>query len=165
MQTAPSPIHRLFDCAFNQGEPAVVDEVVTADAIIHTSNWGLPNNRTGLKQLILAFRTAFPDLHCTVQEEIAQSDRTAVHWTMRGTHKGAFMGNPPTHRPIMVQGIMMVRMVDGRIVENWLLVDQMSILQQLGIIPPPVRAATTDGELEAMYTYLHSLSPVEGPAR
>lgn len=139
MQTAPSPIHRLFDRAFNEGELAVVDEVVTADALTHATNWGLPNNRTGLKQLILTFRTAFPDLHCTVQEEIAQGDRTAVHWTMRGTHKGAFMGNPPTNRPITVQGIMMVRMVDGRIVENWLLIDQMSILQQLGIIPPPGR--------------------------
>jgi predicted ester cyclase len=56
---------------------------------------------------------------------------------MRGTHKGAFMGKPPTSRPIQVQGIIIVRVVDGRIVENWLLVDQMSILQQLGIIPPP----------------------------
>jgi steroid delta-isomerase-like uncharacterized protein len=137
MQTAQSPIHRLFDHAFNEGELAVVDELVTADAITHATSWGLPNNRTGLKQLILAFRTAFPDLHCIVQEEIAQGDRTAVHWTMRGTHQGAFMGNRPTGRPIRVQGIIIVRVVDGRIVENWILIDQMSILQQLGIIPPP----------------------------
>lgn len=114
-----------------------MDEVLTAEAITHAANWGLPNNRTGLKQLILACRTAFPNLHCTIQEEIAQDDRTAVHWTMSGTHKGAFMGHPPTGRPILVQGIIMVRVVGGRIVENWLLIDRLSILQQLGIIPPP----------------------------
>ncbi len=83
------------------------------------------------------FRSAFPDLHCTVEDEIGEGDKLAAHWTMRGTHKGPFLGNPPTNRPIVVQGISFARTENGRIVEDWTLVDQMSILQQLGLIPPP----------------------------
>ncbi len=56
---------------------------------------------------------------------------------MRGTHKGLFLGNPPTGRPIMVQGIIFARTENGQIVEDWTLTDQLSILQQLGLVPPP----------------------------
>ena len=90
----------------------------------------------GFKQLIATFRLAFPDLHCTVEDEIYERDRVAAHWTMRGTHQGSFLGNPPTGRPITVQGIIFARLRNGQIVENWTLVDQMGMLQQLGIIPP-----------------------------
>jgi predicted ester cyclase len=61
----------------------------------------------------------------------------AALWTMRGTHKGLFMGNQPTGRPVEVQGIIFAHISNGRIVEDWTLVDQMGILQQLGIVPPP----------------------------
>jgi steroid delta-isomerase-like uncharacterized protein len=83
------------------------------------------------------FRTAFPDLQCTVEDEIREGDQFAAHWTMRGTHKGSFLGNPPTGRPVVVQGIIFARTDNGRIVEDWTLLDQLGILQQLGIVPPP----------------------------
>ena len=134
---ADSPIRRIFDHAFNRGTLAVVDELIAPNGITHSVAWGMPNNREGLKQLIAMFRSAFPDLHCTVEDEISAGDKVAAHWTMRGTHKGAFLGNLPTNRPIVVQGISFARTENGRIAEDWTLIDQMSILQQLGIIPPP----------------------------
>jgi predicted ester cyclase len=81
------------------------------------------------------FRTAFPDLHCTVEDEIREGDKFAAHWSMRGTHKGLFMGNPPTGRQVQVQGIFFAKFEAGKILEYWMLIDQLGLLQQLGIIP------------------------------
>ena len=132
-----SLLRRLFENAFNEGTFAVVDELLAPGGITHTSTWGVPQNREGFKQLIALFRSAFPDLHCTVEDEISAGDKLAAHWTMRGTHTGAFLGNPPTRRPIAVQGMIFARTENGQIAEGWALLDQMSILQQLGIVPPP----------------------------
>jgi steroid delta-isomerase-like uncharacterized protein len=97
----------------------------------------MPANRTGLKQWIAMFRMAFPDLHCTVEDEIIQGDKVAAHWTMRGTHKGQFLGNPPTSKSINVKGLVYARIENDQVIENYILIDQMGMLQQLGLVPPP----------------------------
>jgi steroid delta-isomerase-like uncharacterized protein len=130
-------IHRILDKAFNQGNWAAVEELLAPGNITHAPAWGIPNNRMGFKQLIAGFRTAFPDLHCTVEDEIRERDKFAAHWTMRGTHNGLFLGNLPTGRPVEVQGIIFACTENGRIVEDWILLDQMGVLQQLGVVPPP----------------------------
>ena len=131
-----SPIHQIFDEAFNQGNLDVVDKLLTPDHSTHNDFGGVSNGPQGLKCLIAMLRNAFPDLHCTLDDEIKQGVKLAAHWTMRGTHTGLFMGNPPTGRPVEAQGIIFARTENDRIVEDWTLVDQMSILQQLGLIPP-----------------------------
>ncbi|MGE5263797.1 MAG: ester cyclase, partial [Acidobacteriota bacterium] len=115
----------------------VVDELVAPDSISHHLSWGMAANRMGLKQLIAMFRTAFPDLVCTLEDEIVHGDTAAARWAMRGTHQGPFLGNPPTRKSIVVPGILYARMRDSQVVEIWTLVDQMGVLQQLGLIPPP----------------------------
>lgn len=60
-----------------------------------------------------------------------------AHWTRGGTHKGLFLGHPPTGSPVEVQGIIFARISNDRIIEDWTLVDPMGILQQPGIVPPP----------------------------
>lgn len=136
MLSVPSPLHRIFDQAFNRGDLDSVDELVAADVTTHISSWGLPASRLGLKQMIANLRAAFPDLQCTVEDEISVGDKLAAHWTMRGTHLGSYFGNQPTGRTVAVPGFIFVRFVEGRIVENWILIDQMGLLQQLGIVPP-----------------------------
>ena len=136
MQAAPSLLRQLFDQAFNQGNLAIVDELVSADLTTHMSSGGLTANRLGLKQMIASLRSAFPDLHCLVEDEIQEGEKFAAHWTMRGTHKGAYFGSLPTGRPVAVRGFIFARAAQGRIVENWILIDQMGLLQQLGIVPP-----------------------------
>jgi len=132
-----SLIRRIFEEAFNLGHLSVVDELLSSDHLAHNALGGAPNGPQGLKWLIAMFRAAFPDLYCTVEDEIREGDQFSAHWTMRGTHKGSFLGNPPTGRPIKVQGIIFARVSNGRIVEDWTLVDQLGILQQLGLVPPP----------------------------
>lgn len=127
----------LLDQAFNQGDLVLVDQLVSVTSSIHIPGWGVPANRLGLKQMIANLRTAFPDLHCTVEQEIEGESKSATLWTMRGTHRGLLFGNQPTGRPVEVQGVIFAYIGDGQIVENWLVIDQMTLLQQLGIVPPP----------------------------
>ena len=127
----------MVEQAFNQGALAVVDELLAPDGVTHIPSWGMPQTREGLKQLIAIFRSAFPDLQCTVEDEISAGDRAAAHWMLRGTQTGLFLGNRPTSRSIVVQGMIFARIENGRIAEHWTLLDQMSMLQQLGIVPPP----------------------------
>lgn len=137
MPAAPSPVHKIFDQAFNQGNLAIVDELVSVDSTTHIPGWGMPSNRLGFKQMIVTLRSAFSDLHCIVEEEIEQADKLAALWTMHGTHTGSFFGNSATGRLVEVQGFIFAHTVDGQIVEEWMMIDQMSVLQQIGIVPPP----------------------------
>jgi len=132
-----SLIRRIFDGGFNQGDFAALEELLAPNSVTHLKAWGVPNNLLGLKQLIASIRLAFPDLYCTVEDEIAEGNRSAALWTMRGTHKGLFFGNQPTNRAVEVQGFIFARTLDGRIAEHWILIDQMSMLQQIGVVPPP----------------------------
>lgn len=138
MSTAPlqTPFRRMFAEAFNQGNLAVVDEVFAAGYVAHIPQNGATNGPQGVKWWIAMLRSAFPDLYCTVEDEIHTGDRAAVHWVMRGTQKGMFLGNQPTGRLVEIQGIAFARLENGRIIEDWTLIDQLSILQQLGLIPP-----------------------------
>ena len=81
------------------------------------------------------FLKAFPDLHLTVEDMIAEGDKVVTRFTSRGTQTGAFMGIPPTGKQVTVSSIVIARIADGKIVEEWGLDDQMGMLQQLGVIP------------------------------
>lgn len=138
MQATQSLLQRILTQACNQGDQTVVNELIAVGDNPRTVSGGAPAGRMGLKQLIAIFRIAFPDLHCTVKDEISAGDKVAACWTMRGTHKGPFLGNRPTGRPVVAQGLIFARIQHDRIAEEWTLVDQMGILQQLGLIPPSV---------------------------
>jgi predicted ester cyclase len=137
MLTTHSLIRDIFEQAFNQGNLAIVDELVSVDSTPHLPGWGMPANRLGLKQMIANLRVAFPDLYCTVDDEVEARNKAAALWTLRGTHKASFFGNLPTGRRVEVQGFFFARKANGRITEGWILIDQMSMLQQIGVVPPP----------------------------
>lgn len=121
--------------AFNEGNAAVFDEVVTADADDHLPPPGLPPGREGYKQFVTMLHAAFPDIRYTVNEEVAEGDKTMHHTTARGTHSGAFLGLPPTGKQVTWDEMHILRFANGKAVEHWGNVDQLSILQQLGVIP------------------------------
>lgn len=121
--------------AFNQGNKAVFDEVVAADADDHLPPPGLPPGREGYKQFVTMLRAAFPDIHYTVNVEVAEGDKMMHHTTARGTHRGAFLGIAPTGKQVTWNEMHILRFANGQAVEHWGNVDQLSILQQLGVIP------------------------------
>lgn len=83
------------------------------------------------------FRVSFPDLRCTVDDMLAEGDKVATRWAIRGTHRGDLMGIPPTGKQIEVPGITIHHFVDGKIAEGWTNVDMLGMLQQLGVAPSP----------------------------
>jgi steroid delta-isomerase-like uncharacterized protein len=81
------------------------------------------------------YQTAFPDLHPTVEDVIAEGDKVVTRWTIRGTHQGEIEEfGPPTGRQAEIQGITIHRIQGGRIVEEWNSYDNLSLLQQLGLM-------------------------------
>lgn len=135
MTSTPSLIFRIFEEAFNMGDLAVVDEALAPDHHAHITFGGTPNGPQGLKMIIVMFRAAFPDLRCKVEDEIVVGDKFAMRWSMRGTHQGMYLGNPPTGKQVDVPGLVFGRTENERIIEDWILIDQMEILEQLGIVP------------------------------
>jgi steroid delta-isomerase-like uncharacterized protein len=94
----------------------------------------------GLRQQVMGYRSAFPDLTLTVVDQIAEDDRVVTRWTARGTHEGELFGLGPTGKQATVSGTTIDRIVDGRIVESWVNWDSLGLLQQLGAVPEPIRA-------------------------
>lgn len=84
----------------------------------------------------MLFRTAFPDLHYTVEEEMAERDLVLTRFSARGTNKGPFLGNPPTGRVVNYTGFDLNRILDGKIIESWVNYDALALLQQIGLVPP-----------------------------
>jgi steroid delta-isomerase-like uncharacterized protein len=112
-----------------------IDETVEPDALIRTP---LPIDATGadlLKQLFARLHRAFPDLHVTIKDLIAENDKVVVRDTVTGTHQGEYMGLPPTGRAVTYDEIFVCRFTDGRIAETWGVVDVLAQMRQLGAMP------------------------------
>jgi steroid delta-isomerase-like uncharacterized protein len=129
---------RLIEEAWNQGNLAVVDELLAHDHVPHHSLIGdQPPSRELYKQFILRTRTAFPDLHATIEDQIAEGDKVMTRWSVQGTHQGVFRGHSPTGNQMRVTGIVVDRIVDGKAVEGWMEMDTQDQMQQLGLILQP----------------------------
>lgn len=112
-----------------------IDEVVEPDALIRTP---LPSEATGaelLKEVFGRLHRAFPDLHITVEDLIAEGDKVVARDTVTGTHQGEYMGLLPTGKSITYNEIFICRFAGGRIAETWGVVDVLSQMRQLGAIP------------------------------
>ena len=134
-------MRRIPEEMFNRGNLAVADEVIAADYVEHVPVFpGLPTGLDGLKQFVMALRAAFPDFHYTVEDEIAEGDRVVQRVTAEGTMRGAFAGMPPTGKRATWTEIHISRCADGKLVEHWANLDQLGMLQQLGVIPVPGQA-------------------------
>jgi steroid delta-isomerase-like uncharacterized protein len=131
-------VRRAFNELFTEGDLDVADEVFAPDYVGHDP--ALTYDMHGpeqFKQFVLMYRIAFPDLELTVEDQVAEGDEVVTRFTARGTHRGELMGIPPTGRKVVVTGISIDRMVNGKTVESWTNYDVLSMMQQLGIIPMP----------------------------
>jgi predicted ester cyclase len=126
---------RFYEEVINQKRLAVVDEVAGANYVSHSFPPGLPPGREGLKAFVSAFHAAFPDGHLSIDQMIAEGDTVATRLTFRGTHTGNFLSIPPTGKQVAVPALDMARFADGKLVEHWGGPDQMSLMQQLGVVP------------------------------
>ncbi len=129
-------LHRLFEEAYNQGEMAIVDELFSPPHLTSGSKLdGLLQKAECIKWQIANLRAGFPDLHCVIDGEIQDANKLAAFWTMHGTHRGLFMGNPPSGKKIITQGSLFISLEGRSNMEYWMLIDRLGMLEQLGIIP------------------------------
>jgi steroid delta-isomerase-like uncharacterized protein len=129
---------RTFEEVFNQGNLALVDDLVAPDFLNHEVPPDM-NNRgaESTRQVVRMLRTAFPDLHFTIEDLVAEGDTVAGHVTMRGTHLGSFQGIPPTGRSFQQAHMHFVRFRDGKAIEHRAVRDDLGMMRQLGVIPAP----------------------------
>lgn len=127
---------RTFEEVFNQGNLALVDELVAPDFLNHEVPPGM-NNRgpDSTRQVVTMLRTAFPDLHFTIEDLVAEGDTVASRVTMSGTHLGPFQGIPPTGRSFQQAHMHFVRFRDGKAIEHRAVRDDLGMMRQLGVIP------------------------------
>jgi len=124
--------------AFSTGNLAPADEWVGPNWVNHDPGTPpLPAGPEGFKQLVGGYRAAFPDLHITVDDVIAEGDKVVGRWTATGTNTGSLNGMPPTGKKATITGISILTFAGDQVTEqrtNW---DTMGMLQQLGVIPAP----------------------------
>jgi steroid delta-isomerase-like uncharacterized protein len=125
---------------WNEGRLEVIDELVAGDYV--STVVGVPEQirgPQGFREFVVTYRTAFPDLHISIDEQIAEGDIVVTRWTGTGTHEGELMGIPATGKQVTTAGINIDRFAGGKLVAGWALFDQLGLLQQIGAIPVPAR--------------------------
>jgi steroid delta-isomerase-like uncharacterized protein len=131
---------QFVEHVWNNGRFELGLEHLAPDFVNHTP-FG-EETREQFLDRIRAFRTAFPDLHLTVEEMLADGDRVITRFTVRGTHRGPFRGIPATNRTIDITGIAIDRVVDAKRVEGWAVLDVLGLMQQIGAIVQAGEAPT-----------------------
>jgi steroid delta-isomerase-like uncharacterized protein len=128
-------VKKFNDEVLSKGNLDMIDEVVADDFVEHQAGPGMPSGKDGLRAFTETFRAAFPDLKVDTKDLVAEGDEVWAYSTMSGTHTGEFMGIPPTGKKFEVSGFDRVRFKDGKAVEHWGVFEDMSMMQQLGVIP------------------------------
>jgi len=128
-------IHRYNEEIWNKGNLEKMDELCSADFVRHfVPDSSIIKGLDELRESVRNHRQAFPDWAEEIKQIVAEGDLVATHFTSTGTNTGSFLGNPPTGKQIHINEMSTYRIVDGKIVEQWLLPDLLSLSQQLGLI-------------------------------
>ena len=133
-------VQHLYEQLFNQRNLSVADEVIALDFINHNTPPGSNRGPESMRQLITMLSTAFPDMHYTIEELVAEGDTVVTRVTVSGTHRGPFQGIPPTGRSFRQDQMHFIRFRDGKVVEHRAVRDDLGVMRQLGVISAPVDA-------------------------
>jgi predicted ester cyclase len=122
---------RFIQEVFNEGKLDNLDQFLAPAYIVHDPPPTARNGAEAVKQIVTAFRTAFPDLSITIDELVAEGDIVCARATSRGTHNGPLFGIAPTGKSITMTGLTMVTIIDGRLTESWVRNDITGLMNQI----------------------------------
>jgi steroid delta-isomerase-like uncharacterized protein len=128
-------VGRFVEEVINQGRLEVADEIVALDFVELDPLPGQSQGREGLKEVIATMRSAFPDIHWVIEETIAEGEKVMSRFTWTGTHKGTFLGIPATGKSVSVKGVVIDRVVGGKMTDSRILMDSLGMMYQLGVMP------------------------------
>ena len=130
-------IQAFLEEVINQGRLERANDLVKEDFVELDPLPGQEQGREGLKAVLAGLRASFPDWHWTVQEMVAEGDKVVTRFTWTGTHRGPFLGIPPTGKSVAVKGVVIDLLENGLMSESRILMDTMGLMQQLGVVPGP----------------------------
>ncbi len=136
-------VRRWFDEVVSNGNMDTLDAICAECApnfVVIRGTIGEPQGMPGLRDLIMNFRRAFPDLQAVIEDQIAEGDKVVTRLTMKGTHRGEIMGIPATNRPFSVSGTSTWEVKNGLLIQEHVNWDALGMLQQLGVMPNPAEA-------------------------
>ena len=118
----------------NRGDVSAADQAFAPDCVIHINGSPEPNlSLGGFKEMVSGLLGAFPDLRFTIEDQIVAGDKVATRWTAEGTNSSPFGPVASTGRRVQIGGLILDRVVDGKVVERWEQWDQMGMMRQLGL--------------------------------
>ena len=121
--------------SLSERNPDLIEEFYPPDLVWHAPNQDIRGYEEA-RQFVSTFFDAFPDINITLEDVIAEGDQAVTRYTIRGTHRGETEEfGPPTGRQMEVEGITIHRIEGGKIVEEWERYDNLSVMQQLGLVP------------------------------
>ena len=135
-ETNKAIVRRYYEEVHNQGKLDVLKEIAVEDYVEHNPFPGQGQGLSGFQQRVEMLQSAFT-MNFTIEDMIAEGDKVVVRWTNHNVHQGPFMGIPATGKSVIVSGIDIHLLRNGKLAEHWDVVDMLSLLQQLGVLPQP----------------------------
>jgi steroid delta-isomerase-like uncharacterized protein len=129
-------MRRFIDDLVNDGNFSILGDLVHPDYVYRAPGQEL-HGPEALKALFAAYRTAFPDLHIAIEDLLIAGDKAVIAFTLTGTHAGVLMGIGATGKEVEAQGMVLSRFEDGKIIEEWEILDQLTLFEQLGVVSLP----------------------------
>ena len=129
---------KVIEEIWNNGNLALIDELIADTVVLHDpQNPTQITNKEGYRQYTAGLRAACPDFHISIEDMVAEEDRIAVRITSKGTQRGDLPGLPATGKQFAIEGIFIRHLQAGKSAEEWMTLDYLGMLQQLGVIPAP----------------------------
>jgi steroid delta-isomerase-like uncharacterized protein len=128
---------RRWVAAWNAQDLDAAEALLAPEYVRHDANLPDVVGPQAERQFIAGALGAFPDLHFDIEQLVAEGDLVMGRYTARGTHLGTFLGVPATGRTVVFQAVESYRLAGGRIAEQWVVMDALGLLQQLGAVPGP----------------------------
>jgi steroid delta-isomerase-like uncharacterized protein len=127
-------VSKFVEEVINQNRMDRADDLVVEDFVELDPLPGQRQGREGLKEVLGMMRSAFPDIHWALEEMVAEGDTVASRFTWTGTHRGEFLGVPATGRSVVIKGMVMDQLADGKMSKSRILMDSLGMMQQLGVM-------------------------------
>jgi steroid delta-isomerase-like uncharacterized protein len=137
MKTHCDIVRQFIEQVINRGEIDAVDQFFWENMVEQVPFPGQGPGIEGLKDVLRGLKAAFPDMHWTIEEQIAEGDKVLSRFAWTGTHSGPFLGVPATHRPVKNWGMVIDRFEGERIKDTRIIMDTLGLMVQLGVIPKP----------------------------
>src|SRR5690349_19815243 len=130
MKDNKAVVRQYIERVWNQQDYTAIDENIREDYIQHSRVVGQPG-REPVRAFFNMVHSGFSEINYTLEDMLAEGDKVAFRWTLRGRHTGTFQGIPPTNKEFVLTGLSFLRLEDGKFAENWVEQDMLGLMQQL----------------------------------